>query len=81
VTHPGPLLGTDTNVDELGQAAAPTEHPQRAIAGIDQLHGGLHNALQGGVQLQPSTDRDDRVEQSLQPVPGLDDLGKPILDF
>jgi len=81
VTHPGPLLGADTDVDELRQSATSAQHPQRAVAGIDQLHGGLHDALQSGIQFQPSTDRDVCIEQPLQPVPGLDDLGKAVLDF
>jgi hypothetical protein len=81
VTHHRPLLGTDTDVDEFGQAPAPAEHPQRAVTGINQLHRGLHDALQGGVQLQPGTHRDHRIEQPLQPVPDLDDLGKPVLHF
>jgi hypothetical protein len=37
--------------------------------------------LEGAGQLQARTDRDDRVEQSLQPIPGLADLGEAVLQL
>lgn len=58
-----------------------TAHPERPVAGIHQLGGGMHNGAQGGVELESRCDRQDGVDQTIQPVAAFDDLFNPVLDF
>ena len=48
---PGSVV--DAHMHELGQHPVLAEHPQRTIAGVDQINGRLHDMAQRRLQLQP----------------------------
>ena len=79
--HPGPRLGVDAHVDEPAQAAVGTEHAQRPVPRLDEVDGRLHDAPQGGVELQFTADGEKRAKQALHPVPHGGDLHQPVLDL
>lgn len=69
--HPGEVgdfLVVQADRDELGQALALlVQHPQRAVAGTDQLHRGGHDPPQHHRQVQFAADRQHRIDQGLHP--------------
>lgn len=75
------LLGGDAVHDEVVQQSVRADHTQRAVPGADQLAGRLHDALQGGAQIQVGADADHRVEQGAQPLPAGDHLADPDQHF
>jgi hypothetical protein len=68
-----------TDVDEPRDAAVRGEDAERSEPGVNEVHGGLHNALERGVQLHAVGDGEDRVKQSLHAATGRDDLGEALL--
>ena len=55
----------DAHGDELGQPGPrPVEHPERAVAGVDEIGGGLDDAAQHDRQAQLGPDRHDGVEEA-----------------
>ena len=69
-TGAGTKLGAATDnavvadCDELRQPGARlVEHADGAVAGVDQVDGGLHDALQHGGQVEVAAHREDGVEQ------------------
>ena len=70
--------GVDAVGDEVVQQPVRTDHAERAVPGADQLAGRLHDALQGGAQIQVGADADHRVEQRPQPLPAGHHLADPV---
>ena len=66
------LLFVEAHRDELGQAAALADDPERAIPGIDERDRGLDDLPQDDLEIQVAADGDDRFEQRVHPVAGLD---------
>ena len=69
----------DAHVEEPGQAAVRAEHTERPVPGLNQVDGGLDQASQGGVELQPGADGEEGIQQALHAVAGGHDLGQPVL--
>jgi hypothetical protein len=68
----GALLLAQPGGDELLQVLTGlVEHAQGAVAGADQVHRGGDDPPQHGGQVQLAADREDGVEQPLQPVLGV----------
>ena len=65
----------DARGEELGQRGAGlVEHAEGAVAGVDELGRGLHDAAQDDRETQLRADRDDRLEEVLEVLrldPGL----------
>ncbi len=74
VAHGGTRPFVHAHVDELGQIVARAEDPQRAVAGSDEIDGGLDDALQRRVELQTGRDGEDGAEQLLHVVTRGHDL-------
>jgi hypothetical protein len=79
VPHSCPCDLVQPDVDEPRDAAGRAEHAERPVPGVDEVDRGLHDASQGGLQLETRGDRENRVEQALHPPPRRDDLGEPLL--
>jgi hypothetical protein len=62
----------DPRNDELGQRLTGlVEHAERAVAGVDQLAGGIDDALQRRGEVQVGPDRHRGIDQLTQPrAPG-----------
>ena len=73
------LLVGEPGRDELAQPSSgpDLEDAERAVPGTDQVHGGMDDALQRTLQRQVRVDADDRVEQALQPVLGVEHVARP----
>ena len=56
-------------------------HPQRPVAGVNQLDRGVDDGLEGGVQLEAGGHHQHGLDQAVQPVAALDDLLHPVLDL
>ncbi len=69
------------DVDEPGQRPVRREHAEAAVAGVDEVHGGLHDPLERGLQLEARRDGEHGVEQALDAVAGQPDLAQPLLDL
>ena len=79
--HPRPCRLVQADVDEPRDAAVRGEDAERSEPGVNEVHRGLHNALERGVQLHAVGDGEDGVEQSLHAATGRHDLGEPLLHF
>src|SRR5262249_61734319 len=67
--------------DELGQPAVVTDHAERAVARLDQRHRGLDDLAEHDLQVQVATDRDDGLQQDVDPVAGVKYRLKPGLQL
>ena len=74
VTDGGHRLGRHAHVDELLQAAPRSDHPERAVLRVDQLDGGVHDALEHHRQLDRLDDGLRRAEQGAKPALRVHDL-------
>ena len=70
VVDPRDLVLAQADRDELGQPLVLTDDAQRPVGRVDEPDRGLHDAPQGGFQVQARADGDDRFEQAAHPVPG-----------
>lgn len=70
IPDPGPSLVVHAHRDELRQALLPADHPQRAVLRVDQHHGRLDDVPQHLGQIQLPPDGQDRLQQTVHPVPG-----------
>ena len=78
-THPGVQPLVDAHGDEVRQTPGRPEHPHRAVAGVDEVGGGLRDATQGAAQIQPGGDGQERVEQPLHPLLAARNRRQPVL--
>ena len=70
VVDRGDLRLGQANRDELGQPAVVADHAERAVARLDQRHRGLDDLAEHDLQVQVATDRDDGLQQDVDPVAG-----------
>ena len=70
VVDPLDLVLAQADRDELGQPPVVADDAQRPVGRVDEPDRGLHDAPQGGLQVQARADGDDRLEQPAHPVPG-----------
>jgi hypothetical protein len=77
----GDLGGVEAYRDELGEPLVLANDAERAVPGIDELDGRLHDPAQRRLEVQPGPDRDDGLQQAAHPVPGRDDSLKPRLEL
>jgi hypothetical protein len=60
--------------DELDQRTAFADHAQRAVAGSYQADRPLDDPPQHHLEVKVGTNRDDRLQQRVRPVPGVQDV-------
>ncbi len=75
------LVGAEPDRDELDQLLPFADHAEGAVPGIHQLYGRLDDPAQHRLQVEPRADRDDRLEQSVHPVPGREHRLEPHLQL
>ena len=78
VADRGHRLGWHAHVDELLQAAPRGDHPERAVLGVDQLDGRVHDALEHHRQLDGLDDGLRRLEQGAKPPLRVHDLARAL---
>jgi hypothetical protein len=81
VVDPLDLVLIEANRDELGQPAALSDDPERTVLGVDQSDRRLNNLPEDDLQLEIGAHRDDRLEQRVHAVPGLDCGCQPDLEL
>ena len=74
-------LSSQADRDELDQAAAFADDPERAVTGPDQRDRGLDDLLEHHLQVEVGADRDDRFQQRVDPVPGRQHGLQPGLEL
>ncbi len=61
----GDAVVVDADRDELGEPGPrPVEHPERPVAGVDQVGGGLDDAAQHDREAELGPQRHDGVEEA-----------------
>lgn len=60
--------------DELDQRAALADHAQRTVAGVHQTDRRFDDPAQHYLEVQLTADRDDRLQQRVRPIPGVQDV-------
>jgi hypothetical protein len=75
------LAGAQADRDELGQQPVLADDAKRPVGRVHQPDRGLHDPPQGGLQVQPGADGDDRLEQAAHLVPGRQHGMQPRLQF
>lgn len=74
------LLGQTGRDEPLQMVSGLVEHTHRPVAGTDQLHGSGHDAVQHRGQLDLPADGHHRVQQTLQPVHGVQQRPQLLVD-
>ncbi len=81
--HPGAVI--DAFVDEFGELASVAgvgvADSERAVSGVDQVDGGVHDGTQCVVEIEARGDDEHRFDQAVDPVADIDDLRDPLLDL
>ena len=67
--------------DELGKPTALADHAHRPVLRIHQPDGCLDDVAQGDLDIEVGSDRDDRLEQGIDPVPGGQHCLQPDLQL
>ena len=67
----------DADRDEVAERAVIADDAQGAVAGMKKPAGGLHHALQHGIQAEVLGDGDDCFQQPGHPLLGLEQLLGP----
>jgi hypothetical protein len=75
------LLGVKPDGNELDEALVLADDAERAVPGVDEVHGRLNNAAEHRLKLKARPDRDDRLKQAVHPVPGAEHGLKPRLEL
>ena len=81
VVDPLDLRGVEADGDELDEPLLLADHAERAVPGVHQVHRRLDDPAEHRLQLEPGTDRDDRLEQPVHPVPGREHGLQPRLQL
>jgi hypothetical protein len=81
VVDAGDLLLGQADRDELGERPALTDYPERAVGGIDQFDGGLHDPPQRRLQVKARADRHDRLKQAAHLISAVEHRLQPALQL
>ncbi len=73
------LLLAQAHRYELGEPAAFSDDPQRAVPGVDERDRGLDDLPEHDLQLDIAAHRDDRLQQRMHAIARLDDRRQPDL--
>ena len=71
----------DALIDELDQFRPIATHTQRPVLGIYQVNGGVHDAAEGGGEVETGCHDQHGLDEPVEPVAAFDDLLDAILHF
>ena len=71
----------DALIDELDQFRPIATHTQRPVHGIYQVNGGVHDAAEGGGEVETGGHDQHGLDEPVEPVAAFDDLLDAILHF
>ncbi len=81
MVDPRDLLLAQAHRNELGQPAAFSDDPERAVPGTDERDRGLDDLPEHDLQLEVAADRDDRLQQRVDAIARLDHRCQPDLQL
>ncbi len=79
--NPADLLVGHAYRDELGKPAALADHAHCPVLRVHEPDGCLDDVAQGDLDVEVRSDRDDRLEQRIDPVPGGQHCLQPDLQL
>ena len=75
------VVFVDAFVDELDELVTVAAHAERAVPGVDELDGGVHDRAQRDVEVEAGGDDEHGVDEAVEAVAALDDLLDAVLDL
>ena len=77
--HPPDGFVVEALVDEPDHSLGLVVHSKRSVPGVDEMGGHVHDGAQGVFEVQSGADGQHRLDETVKPVTGFDDLFDPIL--